>query len=149
MRYFYYYGDIAIENGGTYYALDTWKDGYADVLRVTACGDAGGPDNEWWIEQLTVSFDPKRYTKDPDIDSCLKVIGSDLAQISGMRSKPRRRLVIEACVAYGKYDVIQQRAVRIGKEQAGGREWGGNPGIEQLRGNTSLKRVVRDMLRDL
>ena len=49
-----YFGDVNIEHGGVFYTLKGYRDGYVSAVRVTACSDAGGPDNCFWMEHLTL-----------------------------------------------------------------------------------------------
>lgn len=51
----HYSGDVNIEHGGMFYNLATWEDGYVECWRCQPCSDAGGPDNMYWIEHLSVS----------------------------------------------------------------------------------------------
>lgn len=55
-KHWHYQGDVNIEHGGMYYCLDGFDQGYAECVRVTPCSNAGGPDNTFWIEQLTVDI---------------------------------------------------------------------------------------------
>lgn len=56
----FYSGDADIENGGFFYDLSNFDDlGYAQAVRVTPCSDAGGPDNVFWVEMLSVNTGDK------------------------------------------------------------------------------------------
>lgn len=46
-------GDRDYEAGGAW-IRPVPEHGYADAVRITPCSDAGGPDNLFWVEVLTI-----------------------------------------------------------------------------------------------
>lgn len=135
-----YSGDLNIEHGGMFYSLQTWKNDYVNVLRVVPCSDAGGPDNCFWIEHLTVTIQNDATKR----QSALDVIGVDAEAFKKMKPAARRHALIEAHVSYGYYDTEQSTIVRIGKPDTfySGRDT--FEPAEVLRGNTSLERYARE-----
>ena len=138
----YYSGDINLEYGGLFYRLDNIKWGYADALRVTPCSDAGGQDNAYWIEELTVNLpDDKRHPERRE----------DILASCGIDTLPKGRaglhMLVDACVGYGSYDIEQSDVVQIGKapDVVGTRCDIVRPTVI-LRGNASLRRYVRKRL---
>lgn len=148
-----YQGDVNLENGGVFFKLDRkdWDEyGYTSAVRVTPCGDAGAQDNAFWIEELTINKPEGDRLKE-----CLKCFGwlsqqedgSIIISHSGdVVAKPgtdaHRLAVMDACVGYGYYDVINRETVQIGKEADSGSEADVEPDTV-LRANTSLKNYVR------
>lgn len=74
MKRFKYCGDVNIEYGGYFYSAAEWRRGYADVVRVTPCSDAGAQNNCYWIDELTVII-PDTPDK---LRQTLRCIGMDL-----------------------------------------------------------------------
>jgi hypothetical protein len=54
-KVWHYSGDVDIAYGGMFYSMDDIAQGYANAVRVTPCADAGGPDNMWWVERITIN----------------------------------------------------------------------------------------------
>lgn len=54
-KVWHYSGDVDIAHGGMFYNMDDIENGYADAVRVTAVSDAGGPDNMWWVERISIN----------------------------------------------------------------------------------------------
>ena len=139
-RRFFYNGDRNIENGGYFYSIDTLKWGYVEAVQVTPCSDASGPDNQFWIERITINI-----PTDPDkIESALDTCGYDLTDLNFPDAWHRTHMLIEACVTSGLYDRESIECIQIGKSDPlhGGR---GDPiPVDKvLRGNTSLRRYAR------
>lgn len=139
MKRFYYVGDVNIEHGGyfVHQSDDGRRHGYADVVRVTPCSDAGGPNNCFWVETLTVNI---RDRRSDDYRRALDCIGCDLSELPTRAA--RRRAVIDAHIAYGFYDITQSECVQIGRVQDECREDSVTPDTV-LRGNASLERYAR------
>lgn len=150
-RGWYYQGDINIEHGGYFANLSTWSWGYVDVIRVTPCSDADGPDNEFWIEVVNVNL--------PGTKAAIKGILFNTfgqAAVDEYRaSKPRVRkaMLVDACLSYGKYDVEETFNVRIGKTVTMATQrkanWDDLPTeqwkLRQFRAGTSLGFIVRKL----
>ncbi len=145
--FWHYTGDKSIEHGGTFYNLDNWRWGYVVAWRVTPCTDAGGPDNLFWIEELTVNID----TKGQKLEAALKCCGwlDDLQSEEYKKMTPdrRRHVIFEAFLSYGAYDIESTETVQIGKRSPffnyESRGFDMPKDIKQLRGNTSLRNYVR------
>lgn len=133
-----YFGDMSIRNGGYFYDRSNIEHHYVDAVRVVPCSDAGGPDNEWWVEVLTVNIPDE----DAKLEQVLSVCGWSLEDIDGKPQREADAMVIDACIAYGKYDQDTSTHVRIGpKQTAPG--WSPSNNDVQLRGNASLRAYVR------
>jgi hypothetical protein len=125
----YYVGDVNPEYGGYWFNLSGLKWGYVDVVRVTPWSDAGGPDNGFWVECLTVNMPTDDQTK-----ACvLTCIGQTLESIgNGAQSI---RVLIDACIAYGQYDPDGSETVRIGKPCT----YSGSSGFDPIEPNRVLR----------
>jgi hypothetical protein len=150
-RVFHYSGDVSIEHGGFYYALDTWAEGYVDVLEVTPCSAAGGPDNCFWLNAKTVNIPWVGGTEKVDMEEiqpALDCIGYDNAEMKADFAKrteaERRHIITYALLSYGSHvDQNESVMIQIGPPDKfyGGREKF-NPS-KVLRANTSLRRYAR------
>lgn len=142
--HWHYSGDISIENGGTFYDLSNWHSmGYATALRVVPCSDAGGPDNEFWLEELTVN---RQY--DDKVRSAIDTIGMRFDHYENKSKAQQAHILFDACLSYGFYDQLVSKRIRIGKAEVRTR-CGWDHDIkpdEILRGNVSLDRYVRKCL---
>lgn len=138
----HYSGDINIEYGGMFYTLKDWKWGYVNVVRVTPCSDAGGPDNCFWVDRLTVNI--REGEKLRPIIETMGHVGNPEWHDKGMTPAQWCHYLVDAHVAYGAYDTDSSTMVRIGKPDPfySGREGEFVPDII-LRGNTSLRNYVR------
>lgn len=150
MRRFFYNGDINIEHGGYFYALDTWKWGYVDVVRVTPCSDVGGPDNVFWIETLTVNI-PEGEKLKSALETCGWLSGKQGTEYNEMTLAQRRHVIVDACVSYGHYDQHSSEMIRIGPpdpfhRRSNDPEW---DAPKKYRANTSLERLAREKYREL
>ena len=160
----HYSGDVNVEYGGMFYRLDTWIDGYVDVVRVVSCTDAGGPDNMWWVETLSVMVPTKfpfhgvgatvderrahRILHDIKedhirVEDALVACGwkvDALAQWDRLPVRDHKHSIVIACVDYGLYDSEASIMLRIGgpSEFFDGNhdEW--QP-TQQLRAGSSLR----------
>lgn len=137
----FYSGDMSIRHGGMFYNLSNWQDGYVDAVRVTPCSDAGGPDNLFWVEGLTVNLrnDPK------ELRDILNTCGYDMDDMP--KGAARKHLLVEAHVAHGTYDQTSSRVVQIGPDDPFcpehiRREFS-RPADARLRADASLRRYVR------
>jgi hypothetical protein len=108
-----YHGDINPEYGGYFYSLKDAVDGYASVVRIDPCSDAGLAENEFWIECLTVNFPES----DEENSEVLAVIGLTLAEVE-KGTDAYYATIINACLAYGRYDKDSSESVRIGARDA-------------------------------
>ena len=134
-----YSGDLNIEYGGLFYSLQTWQWDYVNVLRVTPCNEAGGPDNCFWVERLTVNI-RKDSAKQ---QSALDVLGVGADQFKAMKRAAKRHVLIDAHIAMGFYDTDQSSMVRIGMH-VDSRDTDQFKPDTVLRGNTSLMRYARE-----
>lgn len=145
MSRYFYIGDVNIEHGGTFYSFENWKYDFVDFVRCQPCNDAGGPENEWWIEVGTVNL--------PDADSAhfgqaLGCSGCSESDYRILTRSQRRHFLFSACLSYGLYDVTSTRRIRIGKEpESHPRYWDEREPDDIYRGNASLMRIVRKVVR--
>lgn len=143
-----YSGDVNIQNGGYFFSLGDWQDGYADVVRVMPCSEGGGQDNCFWVEELTV------HVPD-DLSQTLLCLGLALDAQGNIVEKSRHNIVaapgteafqsvvIDACVAHGNYDQDSSLCVSIGKPDP---SYSGIDPVTPdlvLRSDASLDRYVR------
>jgi hypothetical protein len=142
----FYSGDLDIQNGGTFYNLDNWPH-YVDAWRVSPCSDAGGPDNVFWLEELTVNVDPKMVNHGGRMESALRLIGVSDDEFNALSVNRQRHVIVGAYLAYGLYDQCSSRVVMVGPrpdelwESRGGFEM---PGVDTtLRSNVDLKKWLR------
>jgi len=133
-----YSGDINLCEGGLY-----WREsGYSDhvyAVRVTPCSDAGGPDNQFWIERGSIFLGNPAH-----IASALECSGIDPA-------KATRADIVLSVDAYMGLDGPDMYMVQIGaRAETAGPGWGGagEPDFI-LRGNASLRRFIRREFLDL
>lgn len=132
---FFYSGDINLEHGGFFYTVSDVKNGFSDVVRVTPFSDAGGQDNGFWIDILTVNI-PEDAEK---LNSILSVIGSSVDSLP--KGAARKHEIIYACVASGAFEVYQVTSVQIGKNDSFARKI--MPVEFQLSANWKLENYVR------
>jgi hypothetical protein len=141
----FYSGDRDIQNGGYFYNLDNWKWGYVEAWRVTPFSDAGGHDNQFWLEELTVNVDPKLHDsamRDSALNSCGWIEDGSYEKAS---VRERRHMLVDAYISVGYYDRNSQRVIQIGPrpdEMYGGREEPLRPDVT-LRSNVDLKKWLR------
>lgn len=142
----FYSGDVNLENGGFFYNLDNWQYNYVEAWRVVPYSDAGGHDNQFWLEELTVNI----REPGPQLDSILGFCGyKETIRIETPRR--RRHLLVDAHAAYGAYDQGRTRVIQIGPrpdEFYGGREEPLTPEIV-LRSGTDLKKWLRKRVNEL
>lgn len=138
-----YNGDVNIEHGGYFYSLAGFKNGYVSALRVVPCSDAGGPDNCFWIEYLTVNLLADRRQQ------ALDCIGVDADAYKALSRSARRHVWIDASLAYGHYDQGYSEMIRIGKPDPfySGRESEFNPN-RVLRAGSSLYNYAKRQFRE-
>ena len=135
----HYQGDVNPENGGFWYRLDNWGFDYADYVRITPCNDAGGPDNQFWIETGSIhSMDkPERVAQ------ALAACGFP-DQYETATKIQKRHMLACALLEYGFADVDACETVQIGKqaEHCGA---GFDPISPDtvLRGGSDITRYVR------
>lgn len=134
----FYSGDVNIENGGYFYSLKNWQFGYVDAVRVTPCSDANAADNCYWVDMVTINL-----REGVELERALLCIGQSIADLP--KNACKRHIIIDACLAYGYYDVVPM-VVQIGSKQS---EYGEPIRVEKmLRGNVSLYRYARSLLAD-
>ena len=137
-----YAGDVSIHHGGYFYDFEGWQNGYVSVTRVQPCSDAGGPDNLFWLESLTVNI-----RKGVELDSVLSCCG--LTRDTLPTGAARRHALIDCHVAYGAYDKNQSEVVQVGaKLDACGHGFDPIQPDTVLRGNASLRRYARRLHAD-
>lgn len=145
-RFWHYSGDANLEHGGFYYCLASWRWDYVDVLRVVPCSDAYGPDNEFWIEWLTVNL-PRGYERTKRLEQ----IENDYASAHKSLTRTQlRHALVDWAVGYGAYDQRESCRIRIGTnpdKRSLKPQWGNTEPDQILRGNTTLERFVRRCLR--
>ena len=132
----FYTGDLSIEYGGVYYSLENMKWGYVDAIRITSCSDAGGPDNVFWIERLTVNLRE----------------GNALANIRATCDVPKyltgaaaKHADIEAHIYYGAYDCEHLATLQIGPDDE---FYNGREELHithRARANRSLRKLAREL----
>lgn len=137
-RRFFYFGDVSIEYGGYFYCLDSWQYGYVDALRVTPVSDAGGPDNVFWIEGLTVNI-----PKGDRLRGALDCVG--IESLASLPRATRRHAIVHACIGYGLYDADALATVQVGPDDP---FYGGRERFEvthYLRASVNLRKLARRM----
>lgn len=137
----HYSGDVNIEYGGVFYSLDNVKYDYVDAVRVTPCSDVGAPDNQFWIECLTVNLQ-----RDPvELQRVLDVFGWTVEEHGG-----NIHLLVDAHIAYGAYDVDSSECVQIGAKPDPFHNGHGDPvHVDKvLRANASLERYARKIAKE-
>ena len=122
-----YFGDVNLEYGGYFYKASEW--GYADVIEVIPCSDAGCQGNAWWVSQGIVT----REVSDETLNSALSSIGFSGEVTDNVR--------VEALVAYCGIERDGPDVVQIGPDDAYARNLV-EPSI-RLRSNATLENFVR------
>lgn len=143
----FYTGDINPENGGFFYTLEGVKFDYVSVLRITPCSDAGGPDNLFWLERLTVNL-----RNGAELYRLLTDCGYTVESFATASKAIRRHIAIQAHIYAGAYDQEQSVAVQIGKrdpffDYRG--EWEETRVDVQLRAGTDIGRYARRMFHEM
>lgn len=133
----FYHGDINPENGGFWYRLDNWQYGYADFVRITPCSDAGGPDNQFWIESGSVyGLDDEKRIKQA-MNSC----GWIPDEITGAA---RKHAIVQAMLGYGYNDQDLSELVQVGKHANHcSASFGRSVPHKVLRAGSDIARYVR------
>lgn len=132
-----YNGDINLECGGFFWREDG-ADDYVLCVRVQPCSDAGGPNNQFWIEQGSVYMpdDAERRRH------ALTVCGYE------NEANPSRAMLVDAYMAYSgvEVDCMNGRIIlQIGvKADELRHSWGGGEADIVIRGNAKLANYVRD-----
>lgn len=168
-RHWFYSGDVNIEHGGHFYNLDPFEDGWVDVVRLQPCSDAGGPDNCYWIEHLSViihepladvfagvgtTVSQRRAHRElhqlpiaERIESALACIGYDspemLADWDKRTLAERRHIVVYAALSYGHYDQESSVMVSVGEPEFTKNREGEWKPETVLRANTNLRKYMR------
>lgn len=132
----FYTGDVSIEYGGTYYSIDTLEWGYVGAIRITPCSDAGGPDNVFWVERLTVNM------RGGDALANIRATCGVPHNLKGATSK---HADIEAHIYYGAYDYENLATLQIGPDDEfyNGREE--LRVTHKARANRSLRKLAREL----
>lgn len=130
-----YNGDVNIRYGG-YYWKEDGADDYVLAVRITPCSDAGGPDNQFWIEQGSIWLgDTERQNGALD---CIGVAPSEAT---------RRDYVDAALACHGiewdpwNGEQTLQIGAKAGDASHGWRGFTDGPDII-LRGNAKLRRFI-------
>lgn len=114
----HYMGDVNIESGGYFYSLDNWEHDYAEAVRCVPCSDAGGPDNQFWVEKITVNL-PTGQNKLEQDAARVKVIadcGMDTDEYAALTEDQQQHWLLHACLDYGKYDINTTFEVQVGRK---------------------------------
>jgi hypothetical protein len=139
MRKLFYSGDVNCKYGGFFYCLTNWQYDYADALRIQPCSDAGGPDNLFWLERLTVNIPKDDAKRNAALDCC-----GSRAEYDKLTEAQKRHALIDACIAYGYYDVDSTSVIQVGATMEKPRpEFGPITVDVMLRGNASLYLYAR------
>ena len=128
-----YSGDVNLTYGGFYWRKDKGAD-YAEIVRITPCADAGGPDNLFEISSGSVYLPEGKATAD-----ALACCGAEDFPPSDSRD-------VESQVAYSGIDSDSSQIVRIGPPSEFWADRGGawNPAPDTiLRSNVNLANYVR------
>lgn len=133
-----YSGDISIRHGGYYWRNDGWSD-YVLVVRVTPFSDAGGNDNEFWVEEGSLYIPDDKPQEMGAAFSCCGIAQEELNALTPVR---RRRVIVDCLIAYRGFDIDTTHNVRIGPAQPECRE-GPFSADTFLRANSSLRNWVR------
>ena len=151
----FYFGDVNIEYGGLFYEVANWvKEGYANAIRVTPCTDAGGPDNLFWVDELTVCRPSYNYitheSAEDRLQRAMDSCGPSVEEYAKLTKAQKVHAEICACVGYGLYDQMGSEMVQIGAGRSPffnyRGEWQDPKPDRVLRGNTSLRRYARSLL---
>lgn len=104
------FGDLNMENGGGFYSFEGWPH-YIDIIRVTPCSDAGGPDNQFWIERGSLFMERSKE----DFERALAMIGMDDADEWRRLSRAtKRHAKTQAVLGYYGMDRDSHWTIQIG-----------------------------------
>jgi hypothetical protein len=133
MNKWHYVGDVDIMNGGYFWREDGQED-YVLCVRVTACADAGGPENMAWVETGSIYlFNPNGSERRRALD----YIGWPEDEA------PTRAAIVNAMLGYQGLDKDEGATVRIGKPDP---FYNGREEIEPdtvLRAGANLKNWIK------
>lgn len=138
-----YSGDVNLQYGGVFWNPEGAQFDSVEAVRITPCSDAGGPDNIFWIERLSVNLPDDDHT----IADVLSICGYSFDGYKGYTKAERLSMLVDACIAYGKYDTQDGETVKIGKDDPfftdTRGEWKAFRVDTQLRGGSSLRNYVK------
>ena len=130
-----YNGDVNIRYGG-YFWKEDGADDYVLAVRITPCSDAGGPDNQFWIEQGSIWLGDAAKQADS-----LDIIGVSVSEAT-------RRDYVDAAIAYygierdaWNGEQILQIGANAGDASDSWRGFTDGPDII-LHGNAKLRRFI-------
>lgn len=142
---FTYSGDVNAEHGGMFYSVANLQYRYADVYRITPCSDAGGPDNLFWIESLTVNL-PDRAELRSAACPAFEYSGVSQETLDRMTPVQRDRFAIECAVSTGhRIDVDVRCTVQIGPAEPARREFGDVKPDVVLRAGSLIRNYCRNV----
>ena len=134
------FGDVDMTQGGGFYCFDNWP--YSvNIIRVTPCSDAGGPDNQFWVESGSIFMERGPH----ELRSARECIGLDDDAWNKLTRAQRRHALTEAALAY--YGIESSSAkwtVQIGAKPDPNHSSSFTPLIPDyvLRANRSLEKYI-------
>jgi uncharacterized protein (TIGR02996 family) len=100
-----YSGDVNLEEGGVFFDLSTFKDGYVDAVRVEPV-EIRGLSGAFWISRVVVNG-----TDDPErIAHAIRHCGHEEFEMCG--EEYRQGCIVDALLSYGDYEVDNTESVQ-------------------------------------
>lgn len=133
------FGDINMEHGGGFYSFEGWPH-YVDIIRVTPCSDAGGPDNQFWVESGTLFMKRKR----DELKRAREIFGQDEEFYQKLTRAQKRHYMVEAILASYGLDNRIHWSVQIGQKPDPNHSDSFTPLVPDyvLRANRSLEKYI-------
>lgn len=107
-----YTGDVNIEYGGTFYSVSDIQWGYCNAVRVQPLSDAGGPDNQYSIERITINIPETRKSTEECIQEPKLLAIFDSIETP---ADVRQAILIESALSYGHYEIDSTENIQVGK----------------------------------
>ncbi|AJD82981.1 hypothetical protein PJWF_00088 [Achromobacter phage JWF] len=132
------FGDVDMTQGGGFYDFEGWPH-YVSIIRVTPCSDAGGPDNQFWVERGTLFME-----RGPDeLKRARECFGLDEEEFKKLTPASRRHAMAQAVLAYYGMECAERWTVQIGaKAEPCSTMFDPITPEETLRGNRSLEKYI-------
>lgn len=105
MKKLTYFGDGNIAYGGYFVNLDTWDDGFADVVRVTDMDGAAGVKDVLLIEHLVIYTGSLEDKRDKTLRLAISGTGLGYNDVMDMPELQKKHHIVDALLTYGAYDL--------------------------------------------
>lgn len=135
------FGDMSMEHGGGFYAFDGWPY-WVSCLQVVPCSEAGGPDNQFWVERGALHVQRSK----PEMERILATIGmDDPDEWRRLGRAGQRHAKIQAVLRYCGMGGITREVVQVGPTDTFFNKRGWDPITADitLRAGSSIENYAR------